>query len=144
MKIHAIFLFKNNKYWLDKLIRSISETEVLLNDKDLMQKLRAMSPKIEHTSDSWQDVLTNIENAGEIVVVFGLYSRWWTRAIAYEQNGAVYFNTRKESRGAGSVWNVMHEVLHVLGYHHLGNSPSGNEHSIPYLVPELIKKVKGL
>lgn len=144
MKINAIFLFKNNKYWHEKLSKSIAETEALLNDKDLTGKLRALSPKLDHTSDTWQEVLDRIENAGEITVKFGLYSRWWTRAIAYEQNGAVYFNTRKESRGAGSVWNVMHEVLHVLGYHHLGNSTSGNENSVPYLVPELIRKVKGL
>lgn len=53
--------------------------------------------------------------------------------------GVVKFNMARS--WAGTPGNVAHEVMHVLGYQHDGNCPSGNENSVPYVVGRIVDEI---
>lgn len=94
--------------------------------------------KYDFTTETSAQIAETIRNAGEVKINVGFYRGWfWSRAIAYEQDGAIYFNTRKFGYGAGGVENVAHEVMHALGYSHRGNSPAGNENTVPWMIGKM-------
>lgn len=123
-------------YWKKKIQDAALKVQGILSDESFLQTVAA-HPKFDFTKDSSVIVASRIMNAQSVTVKVGFYSKCLTRAIAYETDGAIYFNTRKEAAGAGSWQNVMHEVLHALGYSHNGNSPGGNQNTVPYMVPDL-------
>lgn len=136
MKIKIIFL-GGSDYWRKKIQNAAMQVEAILSDADFLNAKVAAHPKFDFTKDSPVLVASKIMNTEVVTVRVGFYCKWLTKAIAYESGGAIYFNTRKESAGAGSWGNVMHEVLHALGYSHNGNSAAGNGNSVPYKVPDL-------
>lgn len=135
MNIKVEFL-NGSQYWKDKITANAAQSSKVLNDPAFLAKVRAW-PGFDYTSDTSEQIADKLENAGVVSIKVGFYSKWWTRAIAYESNGAVFFNTRKENYGAGGTNNLIHEALHSLGYSHRGNSPNGNENTVPWRVSEI-------
>lgn len=95
----------------------------------------------DSTDETPTQVAVKLSNTGDVEITVGIYSKFFTKAIAYEVEGAVFFNTRKESYGAGSPGNIAHEVMHALGYTHNGNAASGNENTVPYYVGNLVDEM---
>ena len=134
MRIIVQFL-GGTQYWQDKITANAAQASAILSDPAFIAKIRAW-PGFDFTGETPDQIADKIQNAGEVTIKVGFYSKWWTRAIAYEQDGAVYFNTRKESYGAGSKGNIAHEVTHALGYEHNGNAAAGNLNTVPYRIGE--------
>lgn len=141
MNIKINFL-NGTDYWKQKITDNAAIASQIMSSQEFLNKV-ASHPGFYFTNQSSVVVSLKFENAGDVTINVGFYSRWWTRAIAYEQDGAVYFNTYKEKYGAGSVDNVSHETAHALGYSHAGNSPSGNENTVPYWVGNLVGELAG-
>jgi hypothetical protein len=137
MKLEIEFL-GGSCYWIEKIKRNAARAEEVLSSQAFLERVRK-HPSFDHTKDGSEQVAHAIEAAGAVKIRVGFYSKWWTRAIAYEADGAIYFNTRKEGYGAGSVGNIAHEVMHALGYSHNGNSPAGNENTVPWRVGEWVQ-----
>lgn len=134
MKVSVKFL-GGSSYWQDLVSESARKASRVLSDPTFIQKI-AEWPVFDFTTATSQMVADRIRDTLEIDISVGFYYKIFTRAIAYEQNNAVYFNTRKESYGAGSVGNVVHETMHALGYAHNGNAAAGNENTVPYRLGE--------
>jgi hypothetical protein len=136
MKIKVHFL-GGSKEWQDK-IEDSAKTVGKLFSNTLFLNAVANHGKFDHTKLNAYEVANLILHTREIQIYVGFYSNFFTRAIAYERNGRIFFNTRKEA--AGTWANIMHESLHVLGFSHNGNTPRGNENSVPYKLPEIAKR----
>lgn len=132
MKIIINFL-NGDSYWQDKVRVSSDRAADILSSPPFLSKVRSF-PMFDFCADSPTHVGDKLESTTEIKINVGFYSKRWTKAIAYEEGGAVNFNTRKEAGGAGSAGNVAHEVMHALGYSHDGNSPQGQQHTVPYAI----------
>jgi hypothetical protein len=96
---------------------------------------KSMQPKIDMTNGLTSDqVTTKIVSAKETANIIFYYKRF-SKAVGYENgDGNIYANTKFWS-GYGicnMVSNVTHEVTHKLGFSHNGNSPAGNENTVPY------------
>lgn len=138
MKIVVDFLNGNN-YWQEKVLFSAEQASNVLSDIEFIRDLAAF-PAFDFTADRPTIISNKLLDTKEITICVGFYRKWLTRAIAYEQNGAVYFNVCKEGRGAGSPGNLAHEVMHALGYSHNGNSPAGNQYTVPWWVGNEVEK----
>ena len=126
-------------YWKNKVTASALYAAAILSTPDFLQRV-ALHPSFDFTDKSSLQVAGVIKTTEVAKIKVGFYYKWWfTKAIAYEQDGAVYFNTAKEGYGAGDWPNVMHELLHSLGFQHNGNSPSGQQNTVPWKVVELAK-----
>lgn len=135
MQIAIVFL-NGSDYWKKKVQDAALKVQGIFSDEGFLQAVAAHAG-FDFTADSPAAVASRLMNAGTVSIHVGFYSKCLTRAIAYEQAGAVYFNTRKEAQGAASWQNVAHEVLHALGYSHNGNAPAGQGNTVPYAIPAL-------
>lgn len=136
MNILVKFL-NGNEYWQAKVLKSARQASAVLSDPVFLAKVRAV-PKFDFTSDTPVQVGDKLAAAGDVTIQVGFYSKWLTRAIAYEENQAVYVNTRKESAGAGGPDNMAHETMHAMGWSHDGNSPAGQENTVPWLIGSMV------
>lgn len=133
MKIEIEFL-NGSTYWKQLVKRNAEHAGRVLSDPAFLAKVENWT-KFDFTSDTPRTVATRLEKAGTVKIRVGFYTGWWwSKAIAYEDGGAIYFNTRKEAYGAGGVGNIAHEFMHALGYSHNGNSPAGQENTVPWRV----------
>jgi hypothetical protein len=133
MKIIVSFL-NGSRYWQDLVLENAAKASAALSDPKFIAKVRTW-PGFDFTSSTPAQVGDVLEDAGDVVIKVGFYKGWWwSRAIGYEQDGAIYFNTRKEAYGAGGVGNIAHEVMHFLGFSHDGNSPAGQENTVPWRI----------
>jgi hypothetical protein len=131
MKINLTFL-NGIPYWKNLVTRNAETAQAILSDPKFIEKVRGWAG-FDFTSSTPGQVATTLELATEVNIKIGFYRGWfWSKAIAYEQDGAIYFNTRKEAYGAGSVGNIVHEIMHALGFSHNGNSPAGNTNAVPW------------
>lgn len=136
MKIISSFL-SGGAYWQAKIRTSCEQASEALSDPALLQSIRDHEP-FDFTDQTPDQIADHFAMAGEIVIHVGFYSSWLTRAIAYEEQGAVFVNTRKEAYGAGSPGNMAHETAHAMDYEHDGNSAAGNENTVPYVIGNLV------
>lgn len=132
MKIIVSFL-SGSDYWRDKVLASAEEASQTLSNPAFLAKVRSW-PGFDFCSDTSAQVADKLEQAGDVRVTVGFYSKWLTRAIAYENELGVHFNTRKESYGAGGAGDLAHELCHQLGYRHNGNALRGNENTVPWSI----------
>lgn len=132
MNIKIDFMGQNN-YWENKINWSAQQTGVILSHPDFIAKVRGWAgfDFTEATPGGIADLLLLTK---DVEIRVGFYSKWFTRAIAYEIPNGVFFNTRKESYGAGSPGNLAHELMHKLGFQHNGNAAAGNENTVPYRI----------
>jgi hypothetical protein len=132
LKLKVNFL-SDNCYWEKKVSRNADLASDILSDPAFIAKV-ASWPHFDYCVHSPAQVAKLIENAGDVFINVGFYSKRWTKAIAYEVDAGIFFNTRKEAYGAGDIGNLVHEVMHKLGLSHNGNSSSGNENTAPYRI----------
>jgi len=132
VKIIVTFL-NGTQYWTDLIKLNAQRASEVLSDPAFITHVRC-GPRFDYCAHTPEEVASVIASAGEVVVNVGFYSKWWSKAIAYEQDGVVYFNTRKEAYGAGSPGNIAHEFTHKLGFVHCGNSSRGNANTVPYRI----------
>lgn len=138
MKI--VIEFQNGScYWIKKIEKNAEQVSRVLSDPAFLAKVRSW-PRFDFTEKTPDQDTKAIEHAGTVTIRVGFYSKWFTRAIAYESDGAIYFNVRKEGYGAGSPGNLAHEVMHALGFSHNGNSPAGNANTVPWRVGEWVEE----
>lgn len=130
--------FKNgSQYWQDKVTAAAAKAAAILSTPEFLARI-AHYPSFYFTELSSEVISKQLETTDVVQIVVGFYSqRWFTKAIAAEDENGVEFNTAKEAYGAGDWGNVMHETLHVLGFSHNGNAAAGNENSVPYRIPSL-------
>lgn len=140
MQIKINFDLSVNKYWRDKLTASALKASVIMSASPFIEAIRTHDG-FDSTDETPTQVAVKLSNTGDVEITVGIYSKFFTKAIAYEVEGAVFFNTRKESYGAGSPGNIAHEVMHALGYTHNGNAASGNENTVPYYVGNLVDEM---
>ncbi len=137
MKINVSFI-NGSDYWRNKVLASAKRASEVMSDPVFLASV-AKHHGFDFTQMTPADVSHVIENAGEVTIKVGFYKGWWwSKAIAYEENGEIWFNTRKDGYGAGDVGNVAHETLHKMGFSHNGNSASGNGNTVPYWVGEQV------
>lgn len=139
MKIEIVFE-GGSSYWKQKVTRNALYVGSILSTPAFIQKVAAHRG-FDFTKDTAAQVADKIAKKPVAKIKVGFYyNRWFTRAIAYEENGAVYINTAKESYGAGGWGNIMHELMHALGYSHNGNSPSGQANTVPWQIVTLAQQ----
>lgn len=132
--MNIVIHFRNGSdYWRSKVTANAAQVSRILSDPRFLELVRAW-PAFDHTEVTPPEIAETLRTAGSVEVRVGFYSKWWTRAIAYEDASGVYFNTRKERQGAGGIGNIAHEVCHSLGFSHAGNSPAGQENTVPWRI----------
>lgn len=137
MIIRVSFL-NGSRYWRDKVTANADQASRILSDPAFIAKVRAW-PMFDFTADTPAQVADKIECAGIVTIKVGFYWRpFFTKAIAYEEDGQVWFNTAKERYGAGGLGNTAHEVIHALNYSHNGNSPAGQANTVPWRIGEWV------
>lgn len=134
LKITITFLGFPDQYWRSKIMENSNRAARILSDPAFLAKIRAW-PKFDFTNSTPAEIADQLALSPTIRIRVGFYRGWfWSKAIAYEDHGAIYFNTRKAAYGAGSVGNIAHELMHALGFSHNGNSPAGNENTVPWRI----------
>lgn len=120
-----------------KVRESAQRASEVLSDPEFIEKVRSHSG-FDFTNHTPGMVAATLENVREVAIKVGFYREWWpwSKVIAYEENGEVWFNTRKAE--AGDVGNVAHETMHAMGFSHNGNAASGNQNTIPYWIGEQV------
>lgn len=133
MKVLVQFI-NGTDFWKDLVINNAWTVSQIISHPDFIEKV-ANWPAFDFTNQSPREVAETLEQVGDVKIRVGFYKGWiFSKAIAYEEGGAVYFNTRKFAYGAGGVGNIAHELMHALGYSHRGNSPNGNENTVPWRI----------
>ena len=140
MQIKINFDLSVNQYWKDKLTANALKASVIMSASPFIEAVRTHDP-FDDCDETPTAVARNLSNTDVVEITVGIYSKFFTKAIAYEVEGAVFFNSRKESYGAGSPGNIAHEVVRALGYVHNGNAASGNEDTVPYYVGNLVDEM---
>jgi hypothetical protein len=139
MKINISFL-NGSPYWQDLVTKNAGIASSILSSADFLAKVAAF-PKFDNTDETPGMVALKLQTTLEVNINVGFYWNWFSRAIAYEEDGSVYFNTAKESRGAGSAGNIAHECMHALGYEHNGNYSAGNLFTVPYWIGDQVDEI---
>lgn len=134
MKIEIEFL-NGSTYWKNLVKRNAEHAGRVFSDPKFIDAVKAV-PKFDFTSDKPAVVGDKIAALQVVKIKVGFYRPWWrwSPVLANETNGEVWFNTRKEAEGAGGVENIAHEFMHFLGYSHNGNSPAGQDGTVPWKV----------
>jgi hypothetical protein len=145
MQIKISFDLGVNQYWKDKLTKNAQKAAELMSTSAFIEAVRSHD-SFDFCDENPTAVAIKLSNTDTVEVTLGVYSKLFTRAIAYEAetadgHTAVFFNSRKESYGAGSPGNIAHEVMHALGYRHNGNAANGNENTVPYFVGNLVDEM---
>ena len=135
MNIKVTFLNGSN-YWQQLVLNSAEKASDILSDPAFLLKISNIT-HYDFCIETPIQIGDKIRAVGEITIEVGFYSKWFTKAIAYEECKKIWFNTRKKAYGAGGVGNIVHETLHALGYKHNGNATAGNEFTVPYLIGDL-------
>lgn len=136
MNIKIKFITKRTPYWENRIIENAAIASSILSDPAFWDEI-GLARQFDLTDKTAAQISQDFLAPGDIEIRVGFYSKLFTRAIAYESGGDVFFNTRKS---AGSPGNIGHEICHVLKYSHHGNSARGNENSVPYVVGNQIDK----
>lgn len=123
--------------WHSFISESAKTASSVMSDPAFVAKVRGW-PAFDSTASTSSEVADKIEHANVVTVTVGFYHHPLGPSIAKEEAGRVLFNTSKRSRGAGSPGNIAHEVMHVLGFSHNGNSIVGNENTVPYRIGEFV------
>jgi hypothetical protein len=129
--------------WHGIIRRNAATAAEIMSRPAFVEQVRTW-PRFAHTTDSPEQVAERIRSAGRLTIAVGFYAKSRTKAIAYEQNGRVYFNTLKQKYGAGSPGNIAHETTHTLGYKHKGNRRRPNINSVPYRIGDWVEELAGV
>lgn len=136
--IISVNFLNGSDYWRNKVLASAEDASRALSDPGFIARVRAW-PKFDFCDKTPDQVADHLERMDHVTISVGFYKGWfWSRAIAYEENDQVWFNTRKEAYGAGGAPNLAHETMHKLGYRHNGNSPAGNENTVPWRIGQWV------
>lgn len=79
----------------------------------------------------------------KVKTTMSYYYKRFTRTVGYEKgDGKIYANRKYWDffKLVDKVSNVAHEATHLMGFHHNGNNPKGNELSVPYLTNQAVEK----
>lgn len=132
MKITINFL-NGSEYWRAKILSNADIAGRLLADESFLDHI-ATHPSFDFCPDVPSVVRAKILSTPEITINVSFFWKWLTREIAFEDSMGCHFNTTKEKQGAGSVGDIIHEMLHQLHYSHRGNARAGNENTAPYWI----------
>jgi hypothetical protein len=128
---------ERNEDWEPFIRESAKTAAAVLSDDDFIARVGSWRA-FDATKDSPKQVADKIRGAGVLKIRVAFYHRRIGPAIAKEIGGKIHINTAKRAYGAGSPANIAHEVMHVLGFKHDGNRPSGNDNTVPYRIGEWV------
>lgn len=123
----------------DRIKKLVSASNCVINKKSFQEELKSVDSFTDINKNGKQ-VLEKILDSKQGIVKF--YTQNWiawkfAQVNGYVDNGSnvININTRQLWRSDKSIVNtIVHELSHVTGYKHQGNSPSGNQNSVPYKI----------
>lgn len=140
----VVTCLNGSKYWREKVAFSAEQASHVLSDPKFLDQVRAV-PFFDFTADTPAQIADRIVAASDVQISVSFYWNPFGKAIAKESENLVSFNRCKERYGAGSPGNVAHEVMHRMGWSHNGNSPAGNQGTVPWLIGGMVEKaVRGI
>jgi hypothetical protein len=97
-------------------------------------KALVLNGKYDQTSDKPEMIWQKLSLAGFTEVKTVRSTNPFTNMVAvkYKDDPAIYLNSRKNRSNAEWTGSICHEKAHVMGWTHRGNSPRGNEDTVPY------------
>jgi hypothetical protein len=132
IEIHPDFIDSSDD-WTSRITKNAQLASQAMCTPEFLDRVRSWSD-FDWTTDSPVDVANRIAHAGVINIKVGFYSDNSTNAIAYENDGGVYFNKVRASGGAGGIGNIVHEAMHVIGYKHFWNWPWLQGNTVPWRI----------
>jgi hypothetical protein len=84
---------------------------------------------------SAQEIVIKIRTT-KVKTTMSYYRNRFSRVVGYEKgDGKIYANRKYWDffKLKSKVSNVAHEATHLMGFKHNGNSPKGNENTVPYI-----------
>lgn len=138
-EIIPVFSGSGSDDWKQKVELSSAQATRVLSTQEFASSCQSL--RLTSTNGkSVQEVCREMVCSGVIQPSISFYKDSDTRAIAYEENGALYINTAKENAGAGGPGNIAHEFTHTIGYTHFSNWAFLGGSSVPYQVGNLVEK----
>lgn len=140
--LKPIFIGKSEPAWEAIISESALQATNIIRSPEF--SLECQHSRMSRTRGrTVQEVCREVICSGVIRPQVGFYNNPNTRAIAYEDDGALYINVAKFDYGAGSPGNIAHEFAHTLGYTHFTNWAFFGKRSVPYVVGRLVEaKIK--
>ena len=129
-----VFKISSSLLYLEEVVRI---SEYILSDEEFLNEVSKVK-KFSSTNLKGVDVVLSI-SIGPVATVSSYKTlNPWSSVTAYTTGKMIKFNTRNNPRSINSMVNTLiHEYMHVLGFHHSGNSSKGNQESIPYMVGDI-------
>lgn len=127
---------------LSKVQKSVACANAVIIDNDFAAEL-SLKKDFNETVDNGETVLKKLLSHNAVIKT---YSKRFTKAAAFTNSKKsltdIWLNTKKRSSYSYLVGTYIHELSHLLNYHHYGkgNQRKGNENSVPYFLTELGKK----
>lgn len=106
-------------------------------------KSRVLAATYEQTNDNSFEVLAKVEQAKltQVKPIWPKNPFSKMVAVVYPNDPAIYFNARKSRPVPSMAASAVHELSHKLGYKHKGNSPKGNEKTVPYALGAIAEEL---
>lgn len=136
-----VFVTTSQKLWIVDAVKCANKVFRLNETKSLI-----LAETYEQTNDNSFEVLKKIEQT-KLTQVKEFYPKNpFSKVVGVKFAGdpATYLNARKSRPLAAVVGTILHEASgHGNGFTHKGNSPGGNEKTVPYVLTRVGSEMAG-
>lgn len=129
----SLFIVKTHLSYIPEVVRI---SDLVIKDSEFLNEIEEIS-SFEDTSHNGLEVVNSIRLGGFAYLGSYRSKKPWSNVTAYTSGDYIRFNTRNNPRSVTSMVNTLiHEWLHVIGYHHVKANPK----SVPYTVGKISEK----
>lgn len=133
----SFFELRSKLSYLPEVVRI---ADLVILDKDFQKEIEQIESFKDSKENGYQ-VVSKMLSPIKAVVSSYKSKNPYSSTTAYTVEDRVYFNTRNNPRRISEMVNTaIHERLHVLNYHHKGNSWRKNQDTVPYKVGNISEK----